>query len=83
MNLLKQPWNIVFLVGFIVYAGIRHVFERRTKGIEKAVRRIDALEKILLVFVGAGNLLLPVPYLFTPLLAFADLSSSGVRSLVR
>ena len=72
MNLLRQPWNIVFLAGFIVYASIRHVFERRTKGIEKGVRRIDATEKILLVFVAVGNFILPVLYLFTPFLAFAD-----------
>jgi len=72
MNLLSQPWNIVFLVGFIVYASIRHVFERRTKGIEKGVRRIDALEKVLLVLVAVGNFILPVLYLFTPFLAFAD-----------
>ena len=71
MNFLK-PWNIVFLAGFIVYASIRHVFERRTKGIEKGVRRIDRLEKILLVFVAVGNLIMPVLYLFTPFLAFAD-----------
>jgi protein-S-isoprenylcysteine O-methyltransferase Ste14 len=72
MNLLRQPWNVVFLAGFIVYASIRHVFERRTKGIEKGVRRIDALEKTLLVFVAVGNFILPVLYLFTPFLAFAD-----------
>ena len=72
MNLLRQPWNVVFLAGFIVYASIRHVFERRTTGIEKGVRRIDALEKTLLVFVAVGNLILPVLYLFTPFLAFAD-----------
>ncbi len=72
MNLLRQPWNIVFLAGFIVYASIRHVFERRTKGIEKGVRRIDATEKIMLVFVAVGNFILPVLYLFTPFLAFAD-----------
>src|SRR5438128_2622369 len=71
MNFLK-PWNIVFLAGFIVYASIRHVFERRTTGIEKGVRRIDALEKTLLVFVAVGNFILPVLYLFTPFLAFAD-----------
>jgi protein-S-isoprenylcysteine O-methyltransferase Ste14 len=71
MNFLK-PWNVVFLAGFIVYASIRHVFERRTKGIEKGGRRIDALEKILLVFVAVGNLIMPVLYLFTPFLAFAD-----------
>jgi len=67
-----QPWNIVFLAGFIVYAGIRHVFEKHTKGEEKVVRRIDRLEIGLLVVVMLGSLLLPVLYLFTPLLGFAD-----------
>ena len=64
--------NIVFLVGFIVYVTIRGVFERRARINEKMVRRLDAVEKILLFFVGIGSLLLPVLYLFTPLLAFAD-----------
>jgi len=36
------------------------------------VRRVDAVEKILLVAVALGSLLLPVLYLFTPWLAFAD-----------
>ena len=64
--------NIVFLVGFIVYVTIRGVFERRARINEKIVRRLDAVEKTLLFFVGIGSLLLPVLYLFTPLLAFAD-----------
>ena len=64
--------NIVFLVGFIVYVTIRGVFERRARIKEKMVRRLDAVEKTLLFFVGIGSLLLPVLYLFTPLLAFAD-----------
>ena len=64
--------NIVFLVGFIVYVTIRGVFERRARNNEKIVRRLDAVEKTLLFFVGIGSLLLPVLYLFTPLLAFAD-----------
>jgi len=67
-----QPWNIVFLVGFIIYVGIRGVFERRTRGNEKVVRRLDALEKTLLVVVAVGSLILPVLYLFTPWLSFAD-----------
>lgn len=67
-----QPWNIVFLVGFIVYLGIRGVFERRTKNNEKTVRRMDVLEKTLLFIVAVGSLILPVLYLFTPWLAFAD-----------
>jgi protein-S-isoprenylcysteine O-methyltransferase Ste14 len=67
-----QPWNIVFLAGFIVYIGIRHHFGRRTRGNEKVVRRVDALEKTLLFIVIAGSLLTPVLYLFTDLLSFAD-----------
>src|ERR1017187_6038608 len=72
MNIPIRPWNIVFLVGFITYCGIRGVFKRRTEGNEKIVRRLDALEKTLLVSVGVGSLFLPVLYLFTPWLAFAD-----------
>ncbi len=67
-----QPWNIVFLVGFIVYIVIRGVFGRRTRNQEKVVRRLDALEKTLLLIVAIGSLVLPVLYLFTPGLSFAD-----------
>ena len=67
-----QPWNLVFLVGFAVYTGIRHVFKRRARGGEKAVRRVDGRELTLLGIMGVGTLLLPILYLFTPWLAFAD-----------
>src|SRR5258706_13348251 len=67
-----QPWNLVFLVCFIVYVVIRGVFKQRTKANVSAVRRVDALEKTLMVIVIPGGLLLPVVYLFTPWLAFAD-----------
>ncbi|MBC8354167.1 MAG: isoprenylcysteine carboxylmethyltransferase family protein [Planctomycetes bacterium] len=71
MNIL-QPWNVFFLVGFVVYSWIRHVFIERTRGEKKAVSRFDGLEKILLTAMVPPILLLPVLYLFTPLLAFAD-----------
>src|SRR5258706_1166780 len=67
-----QPWNLVFLIGFIVYVVIRGVFKQRTKSNEKAVSRADALEKTLMAIVIPGGLLLPIVYLFTPWLAFAD-----------
>jgi protein-S-isoprenylcysteine O-methyltransferase Ste14 len=66
------PWNLVFLAGFTAYIAIRGRFARLTRDNEKTVRRVDAVEKVLLVLVGIGSLLLPVLYLFTPLLAFAD-----------
>jgi protein-S-isoprenylcysteine O-methyltransferase Ste14 len=64
-----RPWNVVFLLGFIVYVAIRGVYAQRTKSNERVLRRPDR-GLIFLVFVGA--LLLPVVYLFTPWLAFAD-----------
>ena len=67
-----QPWNLVFLVGFSVYCTIRGVFKQRTKCNKQAVSRLDALERTLMVIVIPGGLLLPVVYLFTPWLAFAD-----------
>jgi protein-S-isoprenylcysteine O-methyltransferase Ste14 len=66
-----QPWNIVFLGGFIVYLGIRFVFARRTRGNEKVVSRVGP-DRILIALVSIGGLLLPVLYLFTPWLSFAD-----------
>lgn len=71
MNLLQPP-NAVFFIGLIVYFGIRHRFMKRTKSEKKSVRRIDLVEKLLLGMMMPTVLLLPVLYLFTPLLAFAD-----------
>jgi protein-S-isoprenylcysteine O-methyltransferase Ste14 len=67
-----HPWNAVFLAGFIAYVAIRGRFARGTKDNVKTVRRVDRVEKILLVLVAIGSLLLPILYLFTPWLAFAD-----------
>lgn len=71
MNLL-QPWNAVFFVGFVAYLSIRGVYARRTKNEPKVHRQVDGLEKALLILVIGSSTLLPVLYLFTPLLAFAD-----------
>ena len=67
-----RPWNLVFLIGFIVYVTIRAVFAQRTERNEKTVRRVDRLEKALMIVVISTSTLVPLLYLFTPLLAFAD-----------
>lgn len=67
-----QAWDLVFLVGFSVYVIIRGVFERRTKGTVKLVSRRDARELTLMAILGVGTMLLPVLYVFTPWLGFAD-----------
>jgi protein-S-isoprenylcysteine O-methyltransferase Ste14 len=67
-----STWDIVFLVGFVAYVVIRGVFIQRTKLNRKRVSRADPIDRALVVFVFVGSLLLPVLYLFTPLLRFAD-----------
>ncbi|HZN32262.1 MAG TPA: protein-S-isoprenylcysteine O-methyltransferase [Pirellulaceae bacterium] len=72
MNLLRSPWHIVFFVSFLIYLGIRSRYARQLRGVESVHRRVDGLEVFLLVLVIGTSVLLPVLYLFTPLLAFAD-----------
>jgi protein-S-isoprenylcysteine O-methyltransferase Ste14 len=72
MNLLNNPWCAVFFVGFIAYLAIRGVYARRSNRHEKVHRQVDGLEKFLLILVIGTSTLLPLIYLFTPLLAFAD-----------
>ena len=67
-----QPWNLVFLEGFIVYVTIRGIYKQRTKGNQLVTRRVDAVEKALMIIVIPGGLFLPLIYLFTPWLSFAD-----------
>ena len=53
-------WNLFLLTAFIVYVSIRGIFDRQTKNVEKVTT------------VGVASILLPLLYLFTPWLAFAD-----------
>lgn len=71
MNVLQSS-NAVFLVGLFVFFWIRHVFINLTRHEQKSVRRFDGLEKALLAAMFPPTLILPVLYLFTPTLAFAD-----------
>jgi protein-S-isoprenylcysteine O-methyltransferase Ste14 len=72
MNLISNPWNAVFFVGFIAYLSIRSHYARQTRRNEKVHRQVDGLEKFLLILVISTSTLFPLLYLFTPLLAFAD-----------
>lgn len=69
---VQQPWNAVFLVGFLVYIGTRHFYANKVRGEKSAVRRIDGMEKGLMGFVMLGSLVAPNLYLFTPWFGFAD-----------
>src|ERR1700720_1098586 len=67
-----QAWNLVYLVGLIVYIGIRGVFGGRTKRNEKVVSRVDLADRALVALVFLGSIILPAQYLFAAWLGFAD-----------
>lgn len=70
--MLEHKSNLIFFVGFVIYVATRGVFARRSKAVETVERRVGGLEVVLLVFVMIGAMLLPILYLCTPLLRFAD-----------
>ncbi len=70
--MFEHTSDIIFLVGFVVYIVTRGIYASRTKSLETVEKRVDAMERVLLVFVMIGSLLLPILYLFTPLLNFAN-----------
>ena len=69
-----RRWDAVFLAGFVAYAVIRGVFIERTKRVEKVVSRKDFAELAVMFAVFLGSILLPLLYLFTPWLRFADVA---------
>lgn len=64
--------NLIFLVGFVVFIAIRGVFKQRTKANAIVRREAEGIERALLLMLLPGALFLPVIYLFTPWLSFAD-----------
>src|SRR4051812_28377548 len=73
MRLQTWHWrDHVYLYGWIVYMTIRGRFGSRTKHNEKVVNRADTRDRALIGVVFIGSLILPVLYLFTPWLRFAD-----------
>ena len=62
----------VFAAGFIAYIIIRGVYEQRAKSSVKSIRHATPVEHVLMAMVLVGSILLPVLFLFTPWLSFAD-----------
>ncbi len=69
---ILDPWNVVFLIGFLVYTLIRRYFVLQTRANQPQIRCIDTVEKILLVGVITTSLLFPAVYLVTPVFSFAN-----------
>ncbi len=69
---VTQPWNLVFLAGLVICVLTRGRFARQTRANRITERYVGPREIILLIAVMLTALVVPLLYLFTPLLAFAD-----------
>src|SRR5262245_39426767 len=72
MNIIKTPSAAYFFICFIAYLAIRGRYASQTKRLENVHRQVDRLETALLLLVIPTSLILPLLYLFTPLLNFAN-----------
>ncbi|MGH8060669.1 MAG: protein-S-isoprenylcysteine O-methyltransferase [Pseudoxanthomonas sp.] len=62
----------VFLVGLLVFVGIRSLYQRRAAGTTTTVTRSTGQDRFLILLVALGQLVLPLLYLFSPWLDFAN-----------
>lgn len=69
--------NTIFFAGFIAYISMRAVYEHRAKAKKAEGRYSDKMGLLLLIPVGVSGLPLPLIYLLTDLLAFADYAISS------
>lgn len=68
---LELP-HLLFLAGLLAYLAIRARYSVRTASVSKASSRADARDRILILAVVVGQVLLPLLCMLSPLLRFAD-----------
>ena len=66
------PPHIIFLLGISVYLVVRGAFQLRSASNAKAVRRVTARDRMLILLVSACQVTLPLLLLFTPWLNSAN-----------
>ena len=73
---IDNIFEVIFLVGFVVGSVIRKVYTFRYRGSKTTKKRKSLVDIILISFAGVG-MALPLFYLFTPWLDFADYDLPG------
>jgi protein-S-isoprenylcysteine O-methyltransferase Ste14 len=72
--------RIFFIVGTLLYIAIRFSFVRQSRQVRVAKIEREGLEKRLLFIAFLGTIVLPLTYLATGILSFADSSFSPVNA---
>src|SRR4051812_11194238 len=70
--------RILFFVGIVASIAIRVPHDKVSKETKNIYSGKDALEKILLLLMLLGGLLIPFVYIFSSLLSFADYPLSSL-----
>jgi protein-S-isoprenylcysteine O-methyltransferase Ste14 len=65
----------IFLIGLVAYVAIRSVFQKRAAGATTTVTRSDQRDRFLVLLVVLGQIVLPLLYVFSPWLNFANYES--------
>jgi protein-S-isoprenylcysteine O-methyltransferase Ste14 len=68
----QSMFKIIYFTGLIIMSIIRAPFSRQTKTNQIVDSRKTTLEIFLLSLMSVGTLVIPLIYVFTPLLSFAD-----------
>ena len=74
--------KIVFFAGIVLFFIIRYPYQQQNKKNQITDNRKTSQEKLLLVLVSIGMLLIPNIYVFSPLLSFADYQLPETVSIV-
>jgi len=77
-----HPSEIAFIIGFVAYIVIRGIFAARSKRAAGVIKRATDGERVLLVVMLVGGMVLPIVYLITPLLSFADYRRPLVANVI-
>lgn len=78
MNVLKghDTFEFIFLAGLVTGSVIRKIYTAKSKGVKAAKKYSNVLDMILVGTAGVG-MVLPLLYLFTPWLDFANYALPG------
>jgi protein-S-isoprenylcysteine O-methyltransferase Ste14 len=71
---LHTPQTI-FLIGLLLYVAIRSMYQKRAAGVTTTVTRSNKQDRLLVLLVVLGQIVLPLLYLFSPWLNFANYES--------
>ena len=74
--------ELLFIPGLLAYVVIRGVYETRAKHWSAVTRRVAARDQLLIPLVGIGGIILPILYLSTEWLSFANYRTPQLLSWI-